>query len=75
MVSFISLLSKLRSQFSSISHDILMVESPNHILLLSLDFLHQLPQIRHDEIEHAVLDAIDSSEEVPDGVLAQHAAF
>ena len=46
-----------------------------HILLLSLDFLHQSPQISQDEIEHAVLDAIDASEEVPYGILAQNAAF
>ena len=43
--------------------------------LLSLDFLHQSPQISQDEIEHAVLDAIDASEEVPYGILAQNAAF
>ena len=40
-----------------------------------LDFLHQSPQISQDEIEHAVLDAIDASEEVPYGILAQNAAF
>ena len=34
-----------------------------------------LSQIRHYKIEHVVLDAIDASEEVPDGVLAQHASF
>ena len=46
-----------------------------HILLLSLDFLLHSPQISQDEIEHAVLDAIDASEEVPYGILAQNAAF
>ena len=34
-----------------------------------------LSQIRHYKIEHVVLDAIDASEEVPYGVLAQHASF
>ena len=29
----------------------------------------------HDEIEHAVFDGIDTPEEVPNGILAQHATF
>ena len=29
----------------------------------------------HDEIEHSVFDGIDTPEEVPNGILAQHATF